>query len=837
MSKKNKFKFQLHKKQSIKPTQNSEKPAIIATNSSVIDTEFNNSSATASDEMTEINSLSATASAEMTEADLKAIETLPPPAPDITVVNLIAKGHEAVELLNIQKKRLQEMEEQLREKTATVEIERAELQSERDLLEQLKTDLNTQRTELDTRQESLLSQEQEQLKREEKLIKREIDADAGFSQRNRESLERLEQEAKSLRDELSKHRMRILSEREEWEKELHKSKKTFQTEMDRRTKENYEEAQKDREKLQSEFDQKDIDFKAYKDDLKAEAARLRKEAKSIQVDRELLEEDRQAFDDRVKQHAAAKLEKQDAQIKALEERLEAARQERDDLGRQLAQHEAAEQQFDGQRPEDVLNELRKLRAERDTLKKEMEQRPSAEAFQHLQELERQRGDWEVDRMKFLAEVSELKQDVIHKRIAVTELESLRNHKAALEAGNALLTKALEDEIQKVNDLVRGADGASPFPSCSKMDLNNDFQITRPTSDEIPNLKEFAEYVRHRMAHDPKTGKILYYSPEDVRSFLAGLAMSRLHLLQGISGTGKTSLPIAFARAIGAGNALIEVQAGWRDRQDLIGHFNTFEKRFHETEFLQALYKASCPVYRHTPFIIVLDEMNLSHPEQYFADLLSTLEQEQSRQRLVLMDAAVEPAPALLTEGGRMLPIPPNVWFVGTANHDETTKVFADKTFDRAHVMELPRQKTEFKIVEQQPRLPISTQALSDAFLKAKNKYSEDAEKVWDFLKGSCADLLDRRFRVGWGNRLQRQMENYIPVVLDCGGSIGEATDHVLATKLLRKIRDRQDNRPEDIISLRDQVRAEWTRLDTSYPPRKSLAILDEELHRLGHGED
>jgi len=94
MSKKNKFKFQLHKKQSIKPTQNSEKPAIIATNSSVIDTEFNNSSATASDEMTEINSLSATASAEMTEADLKAIETLPPPAPDITVVNLIAKGHD-----------------------------------------------------------------------------------------------------------------------------------------------------------------------------------------------------------------------------------------------------------------------------------------------------------------------------------------------------------------------------------------------------------------------------------------------------------------------------------------------------------------------------------------------------------------------------------------------------------------------------------------------------------------------------------------------------------------------------------------------------------------------
>jgi predicted kinase len=71
-------------------------------------------------------------------------------------------------------------------------------------------------------------------------------------------------------------------------------------------------------------------------------------------------------------------------------------------------------------------------------------------------------------------------------------------------------------------------------------------------------------------------------------------MSRLHLLQGISGTGKTSLPIAFASAIGAGCKAIEVQAGWRDRQDLIGHYNAFEKKFYESEFLLALYRAGCP---------------------------------------------------------------------------------------------------------------------------------------------------------------------------------------------------------------------------------------------------
>ena len=78
--------------------------------------------------------------------------------------------------------------------------------------------------------------------------------------------------------------------------------------------------------------------------------------------------------------------------------------------------------------------------------------------------------------------------------------------------------------------------------------DNELQSTRPTTDTIRSLGDFAEYVRHRMAWDPKTEKELYYSAEDVRSFLGGLAMSRLQLLQGISGTGKTSLPLAFARA-------------------------------------------------------------------------------------------------------------------------------------------------------------------------------------------------------------------------------------------------------------------------------------------------
>ncbi|MBT7790639.1 MAG: AAA domain-containing protein, partial [Calditrichaeota bacterium] len=395
----------------------------------------------------------------------------------------------------------------------------------------------------------------------------------------------------------------------------------------------------------------------------------------------------------------------------------------------------------------------------------------------------------------------------------------------------------EEDIRKVNDLVKGANNISPFPSCSRMDTNDKLQSIISTTDEIKDLKSFTEYIQHRILIDPETNKLLYYSEADIRCFIAGLGMSRLHLLQGISGTGKTSLPLAFARAIGAGQALIEVQAGWRDRQDLIGHFNTFERRFYESEFLQALYKASCPQYSDKPFIVVLDEMNLSHPEQYFADLLSALEQEKHRQRLVLMTAAVEPAPLLLEEGGRKFKIPENVWFIGTANHDETTKDFADKTYDRAHVMELPRHRKEFKPKELKPLSPIGYDALMNSFKMAVEKHSKTTNSAYEFLEKNLADLLGNKFGVGWGNRLERQMQDYVPIIIELGGSLGEATDHILASKLLRKIRDRHDNRPEDIIALRERINTEWPSLDPNSKPSKSFIILSDELRRLGNYEE
>jgi MoxR-like ATPase len=419
---------------------------------------------------------------------------------------------------------------------------------------------------------------------------------------------------------------------------------------------------------------------------------------------------------------------------------------------------------------------------------------------------------------------------------VTELETLRDQKAALESGRDLLHTALEELRKDVNERIRRSDGVSPFPGCSQMDADSTLQTRTPVSEDVIDLQAFCRDLQHRIALDPDSAKVLYYSLPDIRCFLGGLAMSRLHLLQGISGTGKTSLPLAVARALGAGSTLVEVQAGWRDRQDLIGHFNAFERRFYESEFLQALYRAQCPRYSDLVYVVVLDEMNLSHPEQYFADLLSALEQDPQLQKLDLMTAPVDPAPALL-RNGRTLAIPQNVWFVGTANHDETTKDFADKTYDRAHVMELPRHRELFLPQQLHARPPVTLEALRSAFDKARTVHEKSARAAYKFLDETFADVLGKRFGIGWGNRLERQMLDFVPVVVAAGGTVGEALDHIFATKLLRKVRDRHDTRPGDLDALRVQIAEAWPRLGANAAAPRSDAIIRSELRRLGGDEE
>jgi hypothetical protein len=677
-------------------------------------------------------------------------------------------------------------------------------------------------------------------------VQRELDADVGFSQRNATALAQLQEESERLRERFAHHQQQLAQERNAWDDELSGAREAWRMEQAERREKCREELNSMRRDCEAELEAlrrtAEEELSEVREKLKEEQLKLKEEKRlflrekcKLEVDSELFQEKTESFDKKVEGFAAKAIEERDAIIQELKERLKAARSARDGAEGVLRVREEADRRFGNRTPEQVLEEMRALQSERDELRSELGKRPDVDAVQRLEELTGKHEALEQDNFTLRRQLAEQKRLNSLQDIAVTELEDLRNVKLSLESGRDILREANRQLRTEVVDLVKSSEGGSPFPSCSGMDNSSELQTPPPRLSRNLSLKQFAEEMRHRMASAPQ--KALYYSAEDVRSFLGGLSMSRLHLLQGISGTGKTSLPLAFADAMDGDSALIEVQAGWRDRQDLIGHFNSFEKRFYESEFLQALYKAGTPLFKDRPFIIVLDEMNLSHPEQYFADLLSALEQNPEHQRLTLMSAPVKEAPLQLVDQGKKLKVPQNVWFVGTANHDETTRDFADKTYDRAHVMELPRHKETFEAIRHPYKAPISMDALRQAFDNAKNRHEKQSKQAYRFLQESFADPLAKRFRVGWGNRLERQMNDYIPVVMDAGGTVGEAMDHILATKLLRKIRDRHDNRPQDILELRETIQLEWSKLDSESDAKRSIELLTLELQRLGHDDD
>ncbi len=707
--------------------------------------------------------------------------------------------------------------ENIKVKEEQIETKIKELDEDRLQLELKKEEIAKRNEQLIEVREKLNQREAELSNLERQLRECELNAEAGFIKQNRAALAELENQSKEL---------------------SHVREQLYQDIAETRKKLDIEIAQK-RTFIETKIAEKEQEVETARMQIDNQRKQLRLEHRKLETERELLEEDKQALSDKVEQKTAAIAEKLKVKIEVQQEQLKSRQELLKQFEHKLIQRHEADRRFGQKTPDEILEELENLRREKAELQQKLASKLSDTAAARLQELESQQEEWETERFQLSSRLQELQRSATSNRIAVTELETLRDEKEALDARNTRIKAALEELKTEVDEAVSDSKNKTPFPECYRMDADAKIQTEIPLYEHIPDLKEFVEDLRERIALSPKlidknTQKRLYYSKQDIRAFIAGLAMSQLHILQGISGTGKTSLPVAFARATGGNYKLVEVQAGWRDRQDLIGHFNSFEGKFYESNFLQALYEAQCPSNRDRTYIIILDEMNLSRPEQYFADFLSKLEQDSPT--IDLVTDLDKPSPQLFQNQNK-LAIPPNVWFVGTANQDETTLEFADKTYDRSHIMELQRHRDEsFNLPEQlQPRNPISHQALIKSFHRAQTKYATEASQVYQFLNDTFADFLERRFKIGWGNRLERQIKDFVPVVIAAGGTQGEACDQILATKILRKIRDRHDIPSSDLRKLKDDLLKEWFDLDTE--PEQSVAIIDAELRRLEPGEE
>ena len=320
---------------------------------------------------------------------------------------------------------------------------------------------------------------------------------------------------------------------------------------------------------------------------------------------------------------------------------------------------------------------------------------------------------------------------------------------------------------------------------------------------LPKLVE--GFNRYLEAND------MFYPMETIRSFLAGLACSHFIILEGLSGTGKTSLPKYFAEYTRSNVCFTSVQASWKDRSDILGYFNEFAKKFTETPFLRALYRANYET--ETISMMVLDEMNLSRVEYYFADFLSILELDARQWNIPLMAVSTSGnLPAKLPDC--TIHIPHNTWFIGTANKDDSTFTITDKVYDRAVVIDFSERKEVVHVQRKEPRIRLNKDQLVSMFERV---LAEHPMEQRDYKKFSdLSSFMYDTFDVNFGNRIMNQVQVFVPIYVACGGTAYKALDLMFARKVLRKIEGRfEENLKQNLGKLEEYVKKEFTEKEFS----------------------
>lgn len=306
------------------------------------------------------------------------------------------------------------------------------------------------------------------------------------------------------------------------------------------------------------------------------------------------------------------------------------------------------------------------------------------------------------------------------------------------------------------------EGRPPAPSGPVVEPDEPRRMKRP---ELGRIAEHFESIR-------QAGRLIF-EPDMVESLHLGLwARERRHfaVLTGLSGTGKTQLANEYARALTGqtgepdGRACtIAVQPGWHDPTPMLGYVNPLgDNRYTETEFLRFLIRAGANPSQ--PHACVLDEMNLSHPEQYLAPILSAMELDDGRIELHGGAEDLDGVPSSIR-------YPDNLVLIGTVNMDETTMGISDKVLDRAFTLEFWDVDVE--------RWP----GWDDSSLQHRDK-----EAVKTILGQIMAALRPARLHFGW--RVIEEVVRFMELRQEQHASltVEAALDRVLYAKVLPKLR-------------------------------------------------
>jgi len=312
-------------------------------------------------------------------------------------------------------------------------------------------------------------------------------------------------------------------------------------------------------------------------------------------------------------------------------------------------------------------------------------------------------------------------------------------------------------------------------------------------DVINNIKKINLYFAQKEFYEQSKTANFFISQDLSCRFISSLITKPFVILTGLSGSGKTKLAQAFAMWICKEEnqyCIIPVGADWTNREPLLGYPNALESGKYvqpENGALQLIIDAVDNPEQ--PYFLILDEMNLSHVERYFADFLSAME---SSDDISLHNETLEWKDDIPAK----IKLPKNLFIIGTVNIDETTYMFSPKVLDRANVIEFRVSEVEMEdyLMNNKPldldTLKSKGANMGKSFVEiatAKNRMPGETEEMNKTLIAFFSEL--KKSGAEFGYRSAAEIIRFAGVVntIEPAWSMTKIIDAAIMQKLLPKV--------------------------------------------------
>jgi len=571
---------------------------------------------------------------------------------------------------------------------------------------------------------------------------------------------RLEEIAKAETAERDRIRAAIVAERDEWTKQQESARTQLENER-------------------SELEKRKGFIHALQSELEGRQCELEKIERFLERREQRLEQQWQKRNENLASEVEMRLNEEREGLKAEQQALKEENVRlRESLRIQMALVGAFEQlkrQLGGRDPAEIIRDLNSKTDELKRLREELASRPTEEIRVRYQELER-----EMERHK--ACVEQLRKEINDNSALIAEAGEMRRRNSELEADNRMLA-------QRCSRLEGAANEAQAELARLRAAYERPAEVeARYREIEMPHIKE--DRIRQPRKDDTLDesawlagiGKAcdeygLHFPPRILKAFHTALKTaewSPLTILAGVSGTGKSELPRLYSHFGGLVFEPVSVQPNWDSQEYMLGFFNSIDNRFDAQPVLRFLAQSQkkwiekndkgegYPGLQDAVCLVLLDEMNLAHPELYFAEFLSKLE---LRRGMKGTDVPFLPVKIGAGLPPYRLPLGRNVLWTGTMNQDETTKSLSDKVLDRSIIIYFPRptalrRRLTLSALDEKNRGSLLHKATWQSWLTQSSSFAEDEIKPFKCFVEDMNKALATAGRA-LGHRVWQSVEYYM----------------------------------------------------------------------------